>query len=147
MKHKIKEMRKLKGLTQAQLAELLEISPQGVSKIECSDNVTINTLEKVATALGCYVHELIDSTETNTGLLAFDSPEAFDAYHASLLKNIDDLERSKLSILIENASMLNDTGIILLSAISNVLTTAEELVKPGIKNDINTAKELKDDDQ
>lgn len=60
MKHRIKEVRKDKGLTQAQLAKLLGMTPQGVSKIEASDNIRTDTLEKVAAALGCSIVDLID---------------------------------------------------------------------------------------
>ena len=59
MKHKIKDIRKEKGLTQAQLAKLLGITPQGVSKIEASENVRIDTLQKVAAALDCNLFDLL----------------------------------------------------------------------------------------
>lgn len=140
MQHRIKEVRKEKGMKQSELAEKLGITRQGVSSIENSDSVTLNTLEKVANALGCYVHELIEATETANGFLAFNSPEEFDAYRQSILKNIDDVEHSKLDMLIENASRLNDTGVMLLTAISHVLSTAEELTKSGMA--INYEDEL-----
>lgn len=131
MKNRIKKIRKEKGLTQQELAKRLNVSRAAVSNFEVSDNVTTATLERIAAALGCYVHELIETEETKDGLLTFDNPEEFEAYRQSMLKNIEDLERSKLDIIIENASKLNDTGILLLSAISHILSTTEELTKDG----------------
>ena len=137
MKNKIKEVRKSKGITQKELAEMLGIKPPTLSQIENGNNPKIETLEKVSSALGCYVHELIETEETKEGLLTFDSPEEFDAYRHSMLKNIEDLERSKLDLIIEPASKLNDTGIVLLSTIANTLTTVKELTKDGHQVEID----------
>lgn len=130
MKHRIKEVRKEKGLTQAKLAERLEMTPQGVSFIENSDSVTLNTLEKVASALGCYAYELIATGEKD-GLMTFDSGEAFDAYVDSLLKHNDD-NRDFLDYmkrLREPASKLNDIGRDDLYNYAEYLTTKKELTR------------------
>ncbi|MFM9277991.1 helix-turn-helix domain-containing protein [Paenibacillus jiagnxiensis] len=57
---KIRQYRKWKGLTQEQLAELVGINFTQIGKIERGEyNVKIQTLEKIANALGVRLSELI----------------------------------------------------------------------------------------
>ena len=44
--HKIKEIRKAQGITQKELAELLEVSPVAISQFEQKDNLRMETLER-----------------------------------------------------------------------------------------------------
>ena len=60
MKNKIKKVRQSKGITQKELAEMLGIKPPTLSQIENGNNTKIETFEKVASALGCSIVELID---------------------------------------------------------------------------------------
>ena len=50
---KIKRMRKKRRLTQEQLAEMIEITPRNMSRIEVGESfVTAETLDKIIKALG-----------------------------------------------------------------------------------------------
>ena len=50
---KVREVRKAKGLSQAELANLLDMGVSSISNIEnCKRNVTFETVEKIANALG-----------------------------------------------------------------------------------------------
>ena len=56
---KIKRVRKQRGLTQEQLAEIIDIAPRNLSKIEVgSCFVTAETLEKLLDALNVTTEEL-----------------------------------------------------------------------------------------
>lgn len=56
---KIKKYRQIKGISQEELAEKLEISQQTLSKIECGKNfLTSVTLEKIPSILGVNIYEL-----------------------------------------------------------------------------------------
>jgi len=58
---RIKELRKLKNLTQEQLAEKMEIDQRNLSKIECGNNfITAETLSKILMALDVEANELFD---------------------------------------------------------------------------------------
>lgn len=55
----IKRYRQLKGLSQEELSEKLDISQQTMSKIECGRNfLTSETLEKIPSILGVNLYEL-----------------------------------------------------------------------------------------
>ena len=66
MSNMIKQVRKNKGITQKQLAEALDITPQAVSQFEKSnsDRFTVSTLQNIANALDCQVDDLIASDDT-----------------------------------------------------------------------------------
>lgn len=51
----VRSARRLRGLTQIELARRLRTSQSAVSRIENGDDLTIRTLRKVARALGCVV--------------------------------------------------------------------------------------------
>lgn len=56
---KIKRLRKKRGLTQEQLAEMIDIAPKNLSKIEVGSSfVTAETLEKLLVALNVTTEEL-----------------------------------------------------------------------------------------
>ena len=56
---RIKEFRKLRNLTQEQLAEKMEIDQRNLSKIECGNNfITADTLSKLLKALKIEPQEL-----------------------------------------------------------------------------------------
>lgn len=55
----IKRLRKARGLTQEQLAEIIEIAPRNLSRIEVGECfVTAETLEKIISALNVTAEEL-----------------------------------------------------------------------------------------
>lgn len=69
---KIKRLRKKRNLTQEQLAEMIDISPRNLSKIEVGDCfVKAETLEKLLRALGISTEELFanDHIKTNSELI------------------------------------------------------------------------------
>lgn len=56
---RIKELRKYRKMTQEQLAELIDIEPNNVSKIEIGKNYpSPENLAKIALALNIEIHEL-----------------------------------------------------------------------------------------
>ncbi len=56
---RIKEVRRLRKMTQEQLAELIDIEPNNVSKIENGKNYpSPENLAKIASALDIEIHEL-----------------------------------------------------------------------------------------
>lgn len=57
---KIRYERKKAGLTQAQLAERMQVSQQAVGQLEKSKNVWVGTLLKVADALGVPYTRLLE---------------------------------------------------------------------------------------
>lgn len=69
---KVKRLRKKRNLTQEQLAEMIDISPRNLSKIEVGDCfVKAETLEKLLTALNISTEELFanDHIKSNSELL------------------------------------------------------------------------------
>ena len=56
---RIKELRKIKGFTQEELAEKMEIDQRNLSKIECGNNfITAETLSKILSSLDIEPAEL-----------------------------------------------------------------------------------------
>lgn len=61
---KIKEIRQRKGLTQKQLGDLCGMADSAIRRYENGNaNPKIETLQKIADALGCDLSELMDSGE------------------------------------------------------------------------------------
>ena len=52
---KIERVRRLRGMSQTELGELLGITKQAVSKMEQNENIDDERLEKIASALGVTV--------------------------------------------------------------------------------------------
>ncbi len=52
---RLAELRRKRRITQEALAELLDVPVQHVSRIEAGQNITLATLERIATALGLQV--------------------------------------------------------------------------------------------
>ncbi|GHT02064.1 hypothetical protein AGMMS49525_04780 [Bacteroidia bacterium] len=59
MELRVLEICRSKGITQKKLAEMIEMSPVGMSKA-INGNPTMNTLEKIASALNVPITELFD---------------------------------------------------------------------------------------
>lgn len=60
---RIKELRKLKGLSQDQLSEKIDIEPKHLSRIEVGRSYpSLNTLEKTAKALNVEIKDLFEFT-------------------------------------------------------------------------------------
>ncbi|NLB49425.1 MAG: helix-turn-helix transcriptional regulator [Erysipelotrichia bacterium] len=55
---KIERVRRLRGMTQTELGELLGVTKQAVSKMEQTDNFNDERLEEIASALGVTVEGL-----------------------------------------------------------------------------------------
>jgi len=59
---KIKRLRKQRNLTQEELAEMIDIAPRNLSRIEVGANfVTAETLEKILTALDINMEEIFEN--------------------------------------------------------------------------------------
>lgn len=69
MKYRLREMWQQyervsgKKLTWRELAEKSGVTLRVLQRVEKNENVTIETLEKIAQALGCRVRDLLDETE------------------------------------------------------------------------------------
>lgn len=62
---RIKEIRKQKGLTQKQLGDLCGMADSAIRRYENGNaNPKIETLHKIADALGCTMHELLNGDDT-----------------------------------------------------------------------------------
>ena len=60
---KIERVRRLRGMSQTELGELLGITKQAVSKMEQNENIDDERLEKIASALGVTVDGLKEYNE------------------------------------------------------------------------------------
>lgn len=85
---KIKRLRQVRGLTQEQLAEKINIATRTMSGIETGENfVTAETLEKISDVL----------KTTSSELFAFDHIRPQDELKEELLKDIQNLnDRNKI---------------------------------------------------
>lgn len=59
---RIAEARELKGITQEELAALLDTAPRNVQRIEAGQNLTLRTVERIAQVLGLTAEELVVGT-------------------------------------------------------------------------------------
>jgi transcriptional regulator with XRE-family HTH domain len=57
---RIAELRRLKGITQEEMAELLDVGSRYVSRAERGENLTLETLAKIANGLGVPARQLLD---------------------------------------------------------------------------------------
>ncbi|MCK8493130.1 helix-turn-helix domain-containing protein [Spirosoma sp. RP8] len=55
----IRETRKLKGLTQKELGDKMGVSFQAINKYETGQNLTVETLSKIAQTLGVTITDLV----------------------------------------------------------------------------------------
>lgn len=142
MKTRIKEVRKEKGITQQQLADRLHVSRQAISKLENGDNVTVDTIKKVAEALDCPVMLLLidknDAVEATLYLvsdedLSFDSDpslkERFEKKIDQYYKYLETTDTAYIKKLSIPALKLNDLGRKLLLDNAEALAANEELTK------------------
>ena len=79
MNLKVKEICKSKGLTITQLAGKLNIKQESLSRA-INGNPTIETLDKIASALGVPVSDLFDEPKGN----AFQCPECGKELHVEI---------------------------------------------------------------
>ncbi len=87
---KVKRLRKRRGLTQEQLAELIEISPRNLSNIELGITFAkAETLEKIVKSLNTTTQELFanDHIKTNEELI-----EKINQYINAIQNNTSQLE-------------------------------------------------------
>lgn len=61
----IRKVRKKRGLTQKELAKLLNVSEPMVSQYESKETLKLETIKKIASALGISYFELLDNEEKN----------------------------------------------------------------------------------
>ena len=79
---RIRQIRKAAGLTQNQLAKKMNISYVNISQLENGREPKMDTLVRVASALGCRVEDLV-------GLETFDTGEEFEKRRKELLEELD----------------------------------------------------------
>jgi transcriptional regulator with XRE-family HTH domain len=60
----LRRLRHAQGLSQDQLAHLAGVHRTYVGAVErCEKNISIDSIEKLALALGCPIHHLLEKTE------------------------------------------------------------------------------------
>lgn len=101
---KIERVRKLRGWTQSDLASILAVSKQAISKLEQSENVGDEKLKEIASALGVTFEGLRDFTEEkvlyntnnfyeNSGVSASNIAANVENIHNPLKETIELFER------------------------------------------------------
>ena len=89
---KIKRLRKKRGLTQEQLAEMINVAPRTLSGIEIGENfVTADTLDKIISSLNTTSEELFATNHLKTS-------DEMLADIIKIAKSIKD-DREKLEVL------------------------------------------------
>lgn len=110
----IKKVRLQAGLTQAELAERLGVTPQAISQYERGvKKPKYETIRRIADAVGCHPLELIpeDDVKHTPGILAFSMRQMADS-----VTNIDELiskdskERKYKQELLDSFGRLNEDG-------------------------------------
>lgn len=88
----LKALRTAKGLSQAKLSELADLSPSIIGDIEVGRrNPTLTTIEKIALALDIPVQQLFYDSEANYPLSAIESKEELRSLlHKLVDKAIDE---------------------------------------------------------
>ena len=61
MVNEIKEIRKKYGLTQVELAKMIEVSQPRISEMEKQQSITLKTLRKIAKKLRVSVKDLVEN--------------------------------------------------------------------------------------
>lgn len=65
---RIKELRKIKGLSQEQLADIVDLDPKYVSFIECGRNApSLETMDNIAKALKVEIKDLFEFAHLQAG--------------------------------------------------------------------------------
>ncbi|MDY0385001.1 helix-turn-helix transcriptional regulator [Trichlorobacter sp.] len=65
---RVKELRKIRGLSQEQLSELVMVDPKYISFIECGRNTpSFETMEKIAIALQVEIKDLFEFQHLQAG--------------------------------------------------------------------------------
>lgn len=96
---KIKETRELKGITQLELANSLEISLVSYSKIERGETkLTINHIERIAKVLDVNPNYLVSGTQSNEDILELKKEIETLKKDIERYKSIIDTYRDKIEI-------------------------------------------------
>ena len=93
---RVKELRKSRGLTQEQLALLVDIEPPNISKLENGNHFPLpDNIEKIARALNVYIKDLFDFDHYNSKQVLLDKINVY-------LQNADTKEIEFIYKMIEN---------------------------------------------
>lgn len=96
---KIKTMRELKGWTQEDVAEKLELSVAGYSKIERGKTkLNLDKLEQIAQLFNLDIIELLSINDKNICFLISENSQLSSNYYASSEATIIENEKLKLSL-------------------------------------------------
>lgn len=87
---RIKELRKIKGLSQQELAEIANIDQRSLSHIECGDTFPSKSLFELAEALDVDLKDLFDFEHLKNSRLNM---------KASIIENLDSLSDENIKIL------------------------------------------------
>ena len=110
---KLKYIRKLKNLSQKELAVMSGISPGLVAQLELGQvNASLRTLEKLSNTLGVSVCYLLLEQEDIEGIISGISPELrnilSDAKVQAIIGSICSLDEEKLKLVLNFVSMLKN---------------------------------------
>lgn len=107
---KIREFRKLAGLTQGELAQQAKVSPATLQRIELNKfSPTLSTLEQIAKALNCRVYDFLAPEAPEEGaLLTLDSLSDIVGLLQRLAKMSPPRRKIALAVLFRDKRYLAD---------------------------------------
>jgi transcriptional regulator with XRE-family HTH domain len=109
----LRELRERRGLTQARLAELLEVSPRGYNRWETGAAAPrLDTLVKIAEILNVTLDELVGRTEP-TSQVVIQNPKLHALYRE--IDGLSDEDQQALVILLDSLIKRSQMGHILAS--------------------------------
>jgi len=109
----LKELREARGLTQARLAELLEISPRVYNRWETGAAAPrLDTLVRIADILSVTLDELVGRTEPSSEVV-IQNPKLQALYHQ--IDRLSDEDQQALVILLDSLIKRSQMGQLLAS--------------------------------
>ena len=110
---RLKELRESRGLTQARLAELLEVSPRGYNRWETGAAAPrLDTLVKIAEILNVTLDELVGRTEA-ISQVEIQNPKLQALYRE--INRLSDEDQQALVILLDSLIKRSQMGQLLAS--------------------------------
>ena len=92
---KIERVRRLRGMTQTELGQLLGITKQAVSKMEQTEKIDDERLEKIASALGVTTDGLKEYNETFNNFPIEQTIELFEKLLEKQKEQFESLKKEK----------------------------------------------------
>lgn len=130
---KIKYFRELKGLTQDDIAQHLDITPSGYSKIERGETrISIDRLQQIADILEINILDFIPHKEQN---IIYELNGGYNNFQGNYYHNEkSQVEIEKLQLIIEHKNQLLAQKDDELRTLKNVILLLQEKIHPTISN-------------